>query len=117
RIAACEGGLARLRAITATEDLLDRVCEELVRSGGFSRALLSKVEDGVWQPWMGHFVSDMPEWFETWLNTRIPLDELTLESQLLTERRPALVRDTSAIRGVHDIVHDGRSTSYVVAPV
>jgi DNA-binding CsgD family transcriptional regulator len=117
RIAACESGLASLRAISSTEDLLERVCVEIVRSGGFSRALLSKVEDGIWQPWMGHFVSDMPDWFETWLDTRIPLDELTLESQLLTERKPALVHDTLTMRGVHDIVHDGRSSSYVVAPV
>jgi DNA-binding CsgD family transcriptional regulator len=117
RIAECESGLTSLRAITATDDLLDRVCKELVRSCGFGRALLSKVEDGMWQPWMGHFSSDMPEWFDTWLDTRIPLDEMTLETRLLTERRPELVHDTLSMRGVHDIVHDGQSSSYVVAPV
>lgn len=116
RVAVAESGLASLRAIPTTEDLLDRVCKELVRSGGFGRALLSRVEDGVWMPWVGHFSAEMPEFFDTWMDTRIPLDEMTLETQLLGERRPALVHDTSA-DDVHEIVRDGMSSSYVVAPV
>ena len=116
RIAAVESGLSSLRAITSTSDLLDRVCKELARSGGFGRALLSRVEDNVWSPWVGHFVDAMPDWFDAWIDTRIPLGDMVLETQLLTERRPALVHDTSAPE-VHQIVRDGLSNSYVVAPV
>ena len=116
RIAAVESGLGSLRAITSTSDLLDRVCKELIRSGGFSRALLSRVDDGVWSPWVGHFSDAMPGWFDSWIDTRIPLGDMVLETQLLTEHRPALVHDTSAPE-VHQIVRDGLSSSYVVAPV
>lgn len=116
RIAAVETGLASLRAITSTADLLDRVCKELVRSGGFERALLSRVEDNMWSPWVGHFTDAMPGWFDSWIDTRIPLGEMVLETTLLTEHRPSLVHDVNAPE-VHQIVRDGLSGSYVVAPV
>jgi DNA-binding CsgD family transcriptional regulator len=120
RIAACETGLARLRAITTSADLVDRACEELVRSCGFGRAVLGRLEDGCWMPWRFHFVEPAIEgdahWFEAWLDKKIPLDDQMLEKQLLTERRPALISDTAAA-DVHTIITVGNSTSYVVAPI
>jgi DNA-binding CsgD family transcriptional regulator/GAF domain-containing protein len=118
RIAACESSLSRLRAISKTADLLDRVCEELVRSCGFQRGLLSRVENGAWSPWVAHFTEteSMEQWFEDWLDTSIPLDEMLMETQLLTEHRPELVHDTTSER-VHPIVRAGLSNSYVVAPI
>jgi DNA-binding CsgD family transcriptional regulator len=120
RIAACEAGLTRLRAITTSADLVDRACKELVRSCGFGRAVLGRLEDGCWMPWRFHFVDPAIEgdahWFEAWLDTKIPLDDRMLEKQLLTERRPELIRDTADTR-VHTIITVGNSTSYVVAPI
>jgi len=120
RITACEAGLARLRAMTTSADLVDRACEELIRSGGFGRAVLGRVEDGAWTPWKAHFVDPSIDgdshWFDAWLDTKIPLDEMMLETQLLTERRPELVHDTSAVH-VHRIIREGMSTSYVIAPI
>jgi DNA-binding NarL/FixJ family response regulator len=116
RLAAMETSLGRLRAMSTSADLVDRVCDEVVRSCGFGRALLSQVEDGVWRPWKAHFSEELPEWFSAWLDTAIPLDEMTLETQLLTEHRPELVHDTSQ-DNVHEIVREGLSNSYVVAPI
>ncbi|MCW3063166.1 MAG: LuxR family transcriptional regulator [Solirubrobacterales bacterium] len=118
RLAAMEDSLNRLRAMSTSADLLDHVCEELVRNCGFERALLSRVENGIWTPWVPYFTetATMQRWFEDWLDTAIPLNEMVLENQLLTECRPELVDDTS-IDKVHPIVRAGLSNSYVVAPV
>lgn len=116
RIAEVEASLAHLESVPTTADLLDRVCRELVVRGGFGRVLLSRVVDGDWTPWVAHFSDEMPSWDDTWLGTRIPLGDMVLEAQLLTEHRPELVTDTSA-PGIHQIVRDGLSSSYVVAPV
>jgi DNA-binding CsgD family transcriptional regulator len=119
RIAACEAGMARLHVIRNTADLIDRVCGEISRCAGFERVLLSRVDDGVWRPWKHCFThaDEFQDWFSQWLGTDIPLDELTLESDLLLERRPALVDDANADPRVHRIVITGRSLGYVVAPI
>lgn len=116
RLAAMEQSLGRLRAMTTSADLVDRACDELVRNCGFERALLSRVEDGMWTPWVAHFSEKLPEWFDAWLDTAIPLDEMTLETQLLTEHRPELVHDVMQ-DNIHPIVRAGLSNSYVVAPI
>jgi DNA-binding CsgD family transcriptional regulator len=118
RIAACETGLARLRSIVNSADLVDRACEELCRSCGFDRAVLGKVEDGQWTPWISHFEhpETMEEWTQAWMDTVIPLDDMILETELLTERRPELVHDTTGPK-IHPIISEGMSHSYVVAPV
>jgi len=120
RLADCSAGLARLRSLPTSADLLDQACEELVRRCGFGRAVLSRVEDGIWKPWMAHF-SDEREfdgWFASWVDQGIPLEDDTLEAVLLRERRPGIVYDTSTAQ-VHRpiIVDDGHSRSYVAAPV
>ncbi|MCK9250587.1 MAG: LuxR C-terminal-related transcriptional regulator [Solirubrobacteraceae bacterium] len=119
RLADTAAGLARLRTLPTSADLLDQVCKELVTRCGFGRVVLSRVEDGIWRPWMAHFVEGADiGWFSSWIDKGIPLADLPVEGQLLVERRPAVVYDTS-IAEVHKpiIVDDGKSTSYVVAPV
>jgi DNA-binding CsgD family transcriptional regulator len=118
RVAECAAGLGRLRAIQSTAELIDRVCEELVRSCGFERVALSKVEDGMWKPWKAYFTTpDLFDWFDTWLGSAIPLDEMTLETELLEQRRPAVVHDAASDPRVHRMVHQAESNSYVVAPI
>jgi DNA-binding CsgD family transcriptional regulator len=118
RIAACESALSRLRAISTSADLIDRVCEELVHSCLFDRAVLGRVEDGTWTPWVEHFEhpESMEQWLEDWMNTSIPLSDMLLETELVRERRPELIQDTSSER-IHPIIREGLSHSYVVAPV
>ena len=121
RLADCSAGLARLRSLPTSRDLVDIVCEELVRRCGFGRVVLSRIDDGVWKPWMAHF-SDQEEaedWFAPWVDKGIPLGDLSLEATIIRERRPAIVYDTSAPSDatIHPIIFDGRSNSYVAAPI
>jgi len=120
RVAGMEACLGRLRAMSTSADLIDRVCEEVSSSCGFGRVVLSRVEDGQWRPWMRHFVDPAvmgdDNWFDVWLQTSIPLDEMTLETRLLTERRAELVHDTSASY-VHPMIRAGLSNSYVATPI
>jgi DNA-binding CsgD family transcriptional regulator/GAF domain-containing protein len=120
RLADCAAGLSRLRTLPSSADLLDKVCEELVRRCGFGRAVLSRVSDGLWRPWMAHF-SDGTEfdgWFAAWVDQPIALDDADPESWLLNERRPTLVPDTERTAVHRPIIVDaGHSRAYVAAPV
>lgn len=122
RLADCAAGLARLRSLPTSGDLVDIVCEELVRRCGFGRVVLSRVDDGVWKPWMAHFSEpgETAGWFAPWVDKGIPLGEMSLEASLVRERRPAIVYDTEAPTSeIHRpiIVDAGNSTSYVAAPI
>lgn len=116
QLAECERGLSRLREITTTAGLIDGVCDELIRSLGFKRTMLARVEAGTWRPWKGNASLLGEEWVKDWIDRAIPLDELTLETRLLHERRPALILDTN-IPGIAQMVHQAGVRSYVVAPI
>ncbi|WP_051471199.1 helix-turn-helix transcriptional regulator [Patulibacter minatonensis] len=116
RITDCQRGLARLRACTSTQALVGSVCEEVTRSCGLERVLLSRVEDGRWWPWVVNAAVEPESWVASWRERSIPLDELTIETRLLREHRSELITDTTH-RGIHEIIREGRSTSYVVAPI
>jgi DNA-binding CsgD family transcriptional regulator len=121
RLADCSAGLARLRSLPTSGDLVDIVCEELVSRCGFGRVVLSRVDDGVWKPWMAHFSDgkEAGEWFAPWVDKGIPLSEMSLEASLVRERRPAIVYDTEAARDgvLQPIILDGSSNSFVAAPI
>jgi len=116
RVAACDSILAQLREVNTSADLLERACKELVHGCGFGRAVLSRVDDGNWVPWMWHFRDADDAWFQEWVGGATPLDEMVVETQLLNERRPGLVHDTS-VGQIHPMITAGRSISYVVAPI
>lgn len=116
RIDRVEHGLERLRGIGSSGALVERVCEELVRSCGLERVLLSRVEDGHWRPWMVNDVVRTEDWFDAWAERSIPLGEFVLETELLAARRAALVTSTDDER-VHPIIRAGHSGSYLVAPL
>jgi len=116
-----ERGLADLRGITSPNELLDRACRQVVRSCGFRRAMLSRVEGSTWQPWQVRFDDDKEAELEflAWMDgVKIDLADAPIERAVLEERRPALVRrahrDPSAHKG---IIAAGRTRSYVVAPI
>jgi DNA-binding CsgD family transcriptional regulator len=119
-LAGVEAGLGRLRCMSTSAELVDNVCQELVRSCGFNRALLSRVEDKTWIPWVVHFghretrASD-DEWIS---NRRIPLSSMTLERELLEQRHATFVVDASDDRRADtSFVAETRATSYVAAPI
>ncbi|MEV4421129.1 helix-turn-helix transcriptional regulator [Patulibacter sp. NPDC049589] len=116
RVTSCERGLTRMRTITTAAELLDAVCDEVADSCGFERVLLSRVDDDAWSPWMVNAaVRDAP-WWRAWDERPIPVTEVPFESQLVAEHRPGLVTDTSDA-GAHRFFHEGRSSSYVAAPI
>jgi DNA-binding CsgD family transcriptional regulator len=119
RLTDASSALRRLGAATSPAQLLDRACEQLVRRCGFGRAVLSRVETGTWRPWMAHFAQNAAaDWFPDWIDRAIPLDGLVLETEILSDRRPAAVLDTEGSRVYRPIIVEaGRSSSYVVAPV
>jgi len=50
RLEALEAGLSPLRFVHDPVELLSKVCEAVVQSCGFDRAMLSRVEDSIWRP-------------------------------------------------------------------
>jgi DNA-binding CsgD family transcriptional regulator len=118
RLAECAEGLARLRGLPSSHDLVETTCQELALRAGFGRVTISSVEGSSWRPRKAYFADADDAWFADWVGQDIPLHGYTPEARLLTERRPALVLDTAATQ-VHEdiIVEAGGSVSYVVAPV
>lgn len=116
QLAECERGLLRLRERTTTADLIDGVCDELIRSVGLKRTMLARVEGGTWRPWKANAGMLEEDWLADWIDRSIPLDELTLETRLLSERRPELVLDTN-VEGIAQMVRAAGVSSYVVAPI
>lgn len=118
RAAACDASLARLRALPTAGDVIDRAARELSRSCGFDRAVLSRVDDGQWIPWVAHFVhpDGMTPWMEDWMNTSIPLAEAPFEAGVVNRQRPALSH-SHADDELHRIAPQAMSKSYAVAPI
>jgi DNA-binding CsgD family transcriptional regulator len=115
-----EAALGRFRCMKTTAELVDSVCLELVRSCGFSRAMISRVEDHTWRPWKAYFEHRevRPEDNAWMADTRIPLSSMILERELLESQRAAFVVDASSDeRALGPFVSDTRATSYVAAPV
>jgi DNA-binding CsgD family transcriptional regulator len=111
-------GLDRLRRVANSAALLDRVCQEVVETCGFSRAVLARVEHGDWVPWMAYFPDqpDLQERYVEWMNQqRFPADALGGE---LSRLRPVLVRDALADpRAFEPSIELSKTPSYVAAPI
>lgn len=121
RHAGVEQGIGRLRRLRTSNELIDRVCQEIVTSCGFTRSMLSRVQGDAWHPWMVHFKGE-PEAgreFLSWIRDRaVTLDELPLEASVVAERRPEIVVDAPQDpRTYKPLVASGQITSYVVAPI
>jgi len=116
----CATGLALMREVTDPADLIDAVCAEIAVRCGFNRVVLSRVEDGVWKPWMGYFTepTQYEAWFDAWVDQSVTLEDPTPERQLIIDPRPQAVVDTAAVTVSKEIVIDSaQSDSYVVSPI
>ncbi len=111
-----ERGLADLRPITSSTDLLDRVCRTVVEHCGFERAMLSRVEGETWIPWLTHSARD--DMSDRTRRTPIPLAECPLESAALAERRAKLgVLPAETVRRHRSVIALSDTRTYVVAPI
>lgn len=118
RLAGVADGLNRLRGVSSTEALMASMCEEIARSCGFGRVVVSRVEAAAWLPARGHFDGADESWFADWVDAVIPLTGDTPEARLLREPMSAAVYDTGQATVHRDIIVDsGQSRSYVVAPL
>jgi DNA-binding CsgD family transcriptional regulator len=122
RLEALEAGLSPLRFVHDPDELLSKVCEAVVQSCGFDRAMLSRVEDSIWRPWKSYAVADreFERQFRNWITKtpEIPLDHLLLESEMIRRHGPALVTDPGADSHVYQpLVEASGLKSYVAAPL
>ncbi|MBA2349239.1 MAG: GAF domain-containing protein [Solirubrobacterales bacterium] len=113
-------GLTRLRRITASADLLDKVCEEAVHSCGVRRVVLSRVEGSTWYPWMARFGDDREAETEFVRHIRgitIDLADAPIEAAVIRDGRPRIVADATGPSGYGPMLKESQGTSYVVAPI
>jgi DNA-binding CsgD family transcriptional regulator len=106
--------------MSTAAELVESVCPEIVRSCGFSRAMLSRVTDATWMPWMAHFGHrEIRDGDREWMaSTRIPLNTMTLERGLLTSREAAFAADAvTDARTSKTFVKEVGTTSYAAAPI
>jgi DNA-binding CsgD family transcriptional regulator len=117
RYAQMRKGLDRLRRISSSAALLDRVCTEVVECCGFPRAVLTRVEGDWWLPWMAYLSDDreLEQRFVDWMNTKRFRADL---GRNLLALRPVIVRDAVAhARGFAPMIEFSKTTSYVAAPI
>lgn len=113
--------LARLRALTTVDELLQHAPEELARCCDFDRTAVSRVRGSVWRAvalWLhpGHdpcLAADLEAFLtEAWR----PLDSGVLETEVVRRRTAALVTDTTG-HTEGGLMAVSLSTSYVAAPI
>lgn len=122
RMEALEAGLAPLRWVHDPDELLCKVCETVVQTCGFDRAMLSRVENSIWRPFKSFAVHDreFEQAFRDWITTtpKIPLDHLLLESEMIRRHAPALVTaPENDTRVYQPLVTASGLKSYVAAPI
>jgi LuxR family transcriptional regulator, regulator of acetate metabolism len=115
-------GLRRLAALRTPAELIDAVPEELCRSCGFTRAMISRVRGSLWVPdilYVTPGVDPLEDHFQDFVSTaEIPLSHMVLESELVRRRAAVLVLDPETDPRMHKaIVQAARSPSYVATPI
>lgn len=122
RLDQIERGLAGLRNVTDQDELLERACRSAAEAGGFTRVMLSRIEDGTWYPWRSWAATLGPaeRTFREWMRTEpsIDLSLMLLESELVRRGEPAIVRrSTDDPRVYEPLVRASGLLAYVVAPI
>jgi DNA-binding CsgD family transcriptional regulator len=115
-------GLARLRQLKTPQELIDAAPRELMRTLGFTRAMVSRVRGSLWMPdvlEIADGVDPEAEAFQQFVTeAEIPLAHMLMETELVRRRIPVLVTDPYGHpRTYKPIVEAARSTSYAAAPI
>jgi DNA-binding CsgD family transcriptional regulator len=117
-----QDGLTRLRALKTAQELIDAAPGELLRTLGFSRAMVSKVRGSLWTPEVlaiEEGVDPEADAFQQFVaEAEIPLAHMLMETELVRRRIPVLVTDPMGHpRTYKPIVEVSRTTSYAAAPI
>jgi DNA-binding CsgD family transcriptional regulator len=117
-----QAGLIRLRACQNPQELIEAAPRELLRTCGFTRALVSRVRGSLWVPEVLEVADGVDPGevaFQRFVEeTEIPLAHMLMETELVRRRIPVLVTDPSGHPRTHKpIVEVSRSTSYAAAPI
>src|SRR6202035_793088 len=112
----------RLRALKTPQELIDAVPEELLRTLGFTRAMVSRVRGSLWTPEALSILDGIDpheDRFQRFVaEAEIPLAHMLMETELVRRRIPVLVSDPyNHPRTFRPIVEAARSTSYAAAPI
>ncbi|MGQ0632457.1 MAG: LuxR C-terminal-related transcriptional regulator [Sporichthyaceae bacterium] len=113
--------LARLRALPSVAELLPGGAEELARSCGFDRTMVSALRGSSWRAeavWItpGHDAALARQISEYVTGGWIPLGSGVLETELARRRVPVLVRDSDN-RDRDNLMAVAQSRAYVAAPI
>lgn len=114
RVGGFSKALRRLQLSTDSAVLVKDACDEVRRSCGFERVLLSRVDHSRCRPWRASSDARRQPWFTSWVDGDISLHDLSLE-HVVAERHPDVIDTRQA--GGHDMIRQSRSTSYAVAPI
>jgi DNA-binding CsgD family transcriptional regulator len=117
-----EEGLVRLRECTTPQQLIEAGPRELMRTCGFTRALVSRVRGSLWEPEVLEIapgVDPEEKAFQEFVrDAEIPLAHLLMETEMVRRRIPVLVEDPyEDPHTFKPLVEAGRCTSYVAAPI
>jgi DNA-binding CsgD family transcriptional regulator len=117
-----QAGLVRLRACQNPQELIEAAPRELLRTCGFTRAMVSRVRGSLWVPEVLEIADGVdPEGgaFKEFVEqAEIPLAHMLMETELVRRRIPVLVTDPAGHpRTYKPIVDVARSTSYAAAPI
>jgi DNA-binding CsgD family transcriptional regulator len=117
-----QAGLVRLRECQNPQELIEAAPRELLRTCGFTRAMVSRVRGSLWVPEvvaMADGVDPEEEAFRRFVEeAEIPLAHMLIETELVRRRIPVLVTDPYGHpRTYKPIVEMARSTSYAAAPI
>jgi ATP/maltotriose-dependent transcriptional regulator MalT len=113
--------IARLRAMSTRAAIIDAVPDEVCRSCGFARALLSRIDGTFWVPEI--LCSTEPDAdpvdFRSYLDAaRIPLEHMLLETDMARRIRPALIHDARQDDRTHKgLILASGTHSYAAAPI
>jgi DNA-binding CsgD family transcriptional regulator len=115
-------GLARLRQFKTPQELIDASPRELMRTLGFTRAMVSRVRGSLWMPDVLEVADGVDPQADTFrrfvTEAEIPLAHMLMETELVRRRIPVLVTDPYGHpRTYKPIVEAARSTSYAAAPI
>jgi DNA-binding CsgD family transcriptional regulator len=115
-------GLTRLRGCRTPQELIESAPRELMRTCGFTRAMVSRVRGSLWDPDVLEIepgIDPEEQAFKDYINRiEIPLAHMLMETELVRRRIAVLVEnpyeDPRTFKG---LVEAGRCTSYVAGPI
>jgi DNA-binding CsgD family transcriptional regulator len=113
--------ISRLRALPTRSAIVEAAPVEACRSCGLARSLLSRIDGITWVPQI--LWTEGPEGepgdFRSYLEqSRIPLEHMLLETEMVRRGRPALVPDARGDERTHQaIILASGASAYVAAPI